>query len=63
MDRNVARVERQDGPSVEVAPALLTVRCYARKQDHQWLAFSVEFGLAAQSDTLFGAQRRLESMV
>jgi predicted RNase H-like HicB family nuclease len=44
-------------------PAQLVIRCLAERHDGYWQAFSLEFGLAVQADTLTEARRRLESMI
>lgn len=41
----------------------LLVRCLLENKDGQWLAFSLEFGLAAQADTLADAKTSLERMI
>jgi hypothetical protein len=38
--------------ATKVSPVKLTVRCVALRKGDQWQAFSLEFGLAAQSDSL-----------
>ena len=50
-------------PVMPVSPMQLFVRCVAERKDGYWQAFSVEFGLAAQGDTLPDAKHRLESMI
>lgn len=46
-----------------VSPAQLLVRCYVERKGDQWQAFSLEFGLAAQADSLPEAKRKLELMI
>jgi hypothetical protein len=41
----------------------LTVRCIAEPKNGQWQAFSLEFGLAAQSDSLEDVKRSLDLMI
>ena len=41
----------------------LILRCYALKDDDSWQAFCLDFSLAAQTDTLFEANAKLEDMV
>lgn len=50
------------GP-VEVTPLQLTVRCLAEPKAGQWQAFSLEFGLAAQADTLDAVRAKLDGMI
>jgi hypothetical protein len=50
-------------PDVESISLDLLVRCYAEQYGDQWQAFSLEFGLAAQADTLQEARRKLDSMI
>lgn len=59
----VRRPERQTEHSVDLAPVQLTVRCFAEKEADQWLAFSIELGLAAQADTLPEVKHKLEAMI
>lgn len=45
-------------------PRNLLVRCYAeRRADGVWQAFSIEFSLAAQADTVDEVKRKLESQI
>lgn len=46
-----------------LSPAQLLIRCFAEKKQNQWQAFSLEFGLAAQADSLPEVKRKLESMI
>lgn len=39
------------------------LRCYAKKEQAQWVAVCIDLGLAAQADSLEQAKRKLESMV
>jgi len=39
------------------------IRCLLEKKDGQWIAVSLEFGLAAQADSEYEARRKLEVMV
>lgn len=41
----------------------LTIRCIVERRSDQWQAFSLEFGLAAQGDSMPDAKRRLDSMI
>lgn len=41
----------------------LTVRCLVESKQGEWQAFSLEFGLAAQGETLEDAKRRLDAML
>ena len=41
----------------------LTVRCIVEPKGDQWQAFSLEFGLAAQGDSMEDAKRRLDAMI
>jgi hypothetical protein len=45
------------------SPASLTVRCIAERKGDQWQAFSLEFGLAAQGDSLPEVKQKLDSMI
>lgn len=47
----------------DVPPLRLVVRCLAQKQDAQWQAFSLEFGLAAQADSFAEVKRKLDAMI
>lgn len=46
-----------------VTPVQLFVRCFAEKSGDQWQAFSLEFGLAAQADTLDEVRAKLDVMI
>ena len=46
-----------------LSPIQLTIRCIAERKGDQWQAFSLEFGLAAQGDSLDDVKRKLESMI
>lgn len=48
---------------VTPTPAQLIVHCLAERKDNVWQAFSLEFGLAAQGDSLPDVKQRLESMI
>lgn len=50
-------------PVREMSPLQLTVRCFAEREDNQWQAFSLEFGLAAQGDSLGEVRHKLVSMI
>lgn len=39
------------------------LRCYAKKEQAQWVAVCIDLGLAAQADSLEQAKHKLESMV
>jgi predicted RNase H-like HicB family nuclease len=41
----------------------LILRCFAERKGNQWQAFCLEFGLAAQADTLEEARRKLDDMI
>ena len=41
----------------------LLVRCLAQRKGDLWEAFSIDFGLAAQADTLEEARQKLESQI
>jgi predicted RNase H-like HicB family nuclease len=41
----------------------LILRCYARHNEGQWIAFCLDFDLAAQADTFEDAKIKLESMI
>jgi len=41
----------------------LILRCYARYHEGQWIAFCLDFDLAAQADTFEQAKTKLESMI
>ena len=56
--RNVMHKEQ---PYVVVLP--IVARCFAERKDDQWQAFSLEFGLAAQADSLAEVRAKLESMI
>jgi hypothetical protein len=46
------------------SPKRLLVRCFAEPIDgHQWQAFSLEFGLAAQGDSFPEVRHKLEAML
>ena len=51
------------GKSHQMSPIKLVIRCFAEHKDNQWQAVSLEFGLAAQGDTLPAVKRKLESMI
>ena len=55
----------RDGLVAPVAstPIKLVVRCLAERKDGYWQAFSLEFGLAVQGETLADVKHRLESMI
>jgi hypothetical protein len=55
-----ANIGLKDRPYVVVLPI---VRCFAERKDDQWQAFSLEFGLAAQADSLGEVRAKLESMI
>jgi hypothetical protein len=46
-----------------VAPYRLIIRCFVEPKGAQWQAFSLEFGLAAQADTMMEAKGKLDSMI
>jgi hypothetical protein len=41
----------------------LTVRCLLEGDGDQWEAFSLEFGLAAQAESMEDARRKLDAMI
>ena len=47
----------------DVSPYRLLVRCLVERYGNQWQAFSLEFGLAVQSDSMLEAKRRLDAMI
>jgi len=54
----------QSGSGSELPTELgLTVRCIVEPKNGQWQAFSLEFGLAAQADSMEDAKRRLDLMI
>jgi len=53
----------QRSPVVTPSPALLIIHCVAERKEGYWQAFSLEFGLAVQGDTLPDVKHRLESML
>jgi hypothetical protein len=53
----------QRSPVVTPSPAQLIVHCVAERKEGYWQAFSLEFGLAVQGDTLPDVKHRLESML
>ena len=56
--RNVVHEQR---PYVVVLP--IVIRCFAERKDDQWQAFSLEFGLAAQGNSLGEVRSKIESMI
>ncbi|MGN8547824.1 hypothetical protein ACQPTN_24875 [Bradyrhizobium sp. 13971] len=46
-----------------VSPRQLIVRCVAERKENYWQAFSLEFGLAVQGDSLHDVKHRLETMI
>ena len=49
--------------AVDLSPLRLLVRCFVELKGDQWQGFSLEFGLAAQGDTLAETRRKLELMI
>jgi hypothetical protein len=49
--------------AANLSPARLIVHCLAERKSDQWQAFSLEFGLAAQGDSLLEVKRKLEFMI
>ena len=47
----------------DLAPFRLLVRCLVERKGDQWQAFSLEFGLAVQGDSMVEVRRKLESMI
>ncbi len=41
----------------------LILRCYAKYDEGQWIAFCLDFDLAAQADTFEQAKTKLENMI
>ena len=41
----------------------LLLRCYAKYEEGQWLAFCLDFDLAAQADSFEEAKTKLENMI
>lgn len=41
----------------------LMLRCYAERKDSLWLAYCLDFSLAAQADTLDEAKTKLEAQI
>ena len=62
-DREVVRPKAKGSPMSDIAPYQLIVRCFVEPNGNQWQAFSLEFGLAAQADTMMEAKRKLDSMI
>src|SRR6266446_2172301 len=62
-DREVARPNAKAPPMSDIAPYQLIVRCFVEPNGNQWEAFSLEFGLSAQADTMMEAKRKLDSMI
>jgi len=46
-----------------IHPQHLLVRCYAKREGGLWVAFCVDFTLAAQADTLDEAKRKLDGQI
>lgn len=46
-----------------MAPHCLIIRCMAVRQGDQWVAMTLELGLAAQDDTFEAAKARLEAQI
>lgn len=57
------RVFGGDAMENGMRPDELLVRCYAKKADDQWVAVSLEFGLAAQADTLDEVKAKLDAQI
>jgi hypothetical protein len=54
----------QSGGGSELSTKLgLTVRCIVEPKNGQWQAFSLEFGLAAQADSMEDARHSLDLMI
>lgn len=61
---NGLEAKLQLGPEGEELPRLgLTVRCIVEPKDGQWQAFSLEYGLAAQAESMEEAKCRLDRMI
>lgn len=41
----------------------LVLRCYAEKQDHDWVAVCLDLNLAAQAESFREARHKLEGMI
>jgi hypothetical protein len=57
-----SRPEITSRPIIQT-PIQLVVRCLAERKENYWQAFSLEFGLAVQGDSLAEVKRKLESMI
>jgi hypothetical protein len=55
--------EIRGDPVSDIAPFRLLVRCLVERKGDQWQAFSLEFGLAVQGDSMVEVRRKLESMI
>lgn len=44
-------------------PGDLVIRCFAEKIDDQWVGVSLEFGLAAQGDSLAEVKAKLDAQI
>lgn len=44
-------------------PHELLIRCYAQRHGDQWVAVSLEFGLAAQGDSLAEVKQKLDEQL
>jgi hypothetical protein len=60
---SVSREDEAVTPVATVKPIQLVVRCIAEKKGDQWQAFSLEFGLAVQGDTLPQVKHKLDLML
>jgi hypothetical protein len=50
-------------PVSDVCPIHLVIRCLLEQSGDQWQAFSLEFGLAAQGESVQEVKRKMESMI
>lgn len=48
---------------MRLKPAQLIVRCFAEREGNQWIACSLELGLAAQADSFPKAKQKLENQI
>jgi len=44
-------------------PKQLVIKCYAKQEEGVWVAASLDFGLATQSDSFEDAKRKLEEQI
>jgi predicted RNase H-like HicB family nuclease len=46
-----------------IAPANMLLRCYAEREDNQWVVVCIDLNLAAQADTFAEAKRKLHHQI